>query len=515
MFLLNWLRSNPKPNTVRRASTFHATLEGLENRIVPTWAGQLGGVGEDWIDVQNVGRPITDGAGNTYLVGKAAAGADLDPGPGVALHAGGNFLARYSPTADGGLQYLWSRSLYTHPTEDSNYAASVAADGTSVYVAGSFIGTHDFGGGFSLTTPSASRSAPPRPDAYVLRLDAATGTTLWARQIGGTGTERARDAATDGANVYVVGEFSTIQKETADFDPDPTRSRLLKPRGGDDGFLLRLTASGGFANVTQIGGSGADEVNRVVTAGGAVYVTGTFDGTVDFDPTRSLPANADVRTTSGKTDQFFARYDPAGTLGWTQSIGSAAYYDYRTTHLAVDAAHVYLATEVYQATTSDVPAVYDFDPGAGTAAVTSNGLHDVVVAKYSAATGALARATDGIPWVRQFGGAGDEYVYAIRVAADGTILLSGSFLNDVDFGGGAFTKIAGEHDGYVLRLNTDGTYRQAWQIDGFAHVTGVVDGRMFVVGNLPRQMALPTGDTLTPAGGNDIFLMILDLLTAS
>lgn len=511
MSLLNWFRLSPTKST-RRPRT-RLGLEAFEDRTVPSWVGQLGGAGEDWVDVQNVGRPVTDSAGNTYLVGKATAGADLDPGPGVASHGGGNFLARYSPASDGGLQFSWARPLYTHTADDPNYAVSIAADESGVYVAGSFVGTHNFGSGFVLTTPLASKSAPSRPDAYVLRLDATTGATVWARQVGGTGTEHARDVTTDGTGVYVVGAFSTIQKETADFDPDPTRSRLLKPRGGSDGFLLRLTDGGGFANVTQIGGSGTDAVNRVTVAGGAVYVTGEFYGTVDFDPDRSLPANADVRTTSGKTDQFFARYDPAGALAWVQSFGSAAYNDYQATELAVDASHVYLATEIYQVTTSEIPAVYDFNPGAGTAAVTSNGLHDVVVAKYSTVTGELVLAPGGTPWVQQFGGVGDEYVHAIRLGADGSVLLSGSFFGAVDFGGGTLTKIAGDFDGYVLQLNADGTYRQAWQLDGFAYLAGVSGGRLYVVGNLPRQMGFPTGDTLTPAGGNDIYLMILDLPT--
>lgn len=509
MSLLNWFRPRPAKTTTEPRTRL--SVETFEDRTVPSWVGQLGGPGEDWIDVQNVGRPVTDVAGNTYLIGKASAGADLDPGPGVVTHPGGHFLARYTPTADGGLQFSWARSLYTHATEDPNFTASVAADAAGVYVAGAFVGTHDFGGGFTLTTPSASRSTPPRPDAYVMRLNVGTGGTVWARQIGGTGTEYARDVATDGNGVYVGGAFSTIQKETADFDPDPTKSRLLKPRGGSDGFLLRLTGGGVLSNVTQIGGSGNDVVNRVATAGGAVYVTGEFYGTVDFDPARTLTGNADVRTASGKSDQFFARYDPAGTLGWVQSIGSAEYYDYQATELAVDGSHVYLAFEVYQVTTSEVPAVYDFDPGTGTAAATSNGLHDVVVAKYSAATGALVRAADGTPWVRQFGGAGDEYVHAIRLAPNGEVLLSGSFLSEIDLGGGTFTKIAGDHDSYLLRLNADGSYRQAWQFDGFAYLAGVVDGRVFVVGNLPRPMSFPTGDTLAPVGGNDIYLMVFDL----
>jgi hypothetical protein len=506
--LFNWLRPRPTKSAFRPRNRL--ALETFEDRTVPSWVGQVGGTGEDWIDVQNVGRPVTDPVGNTYLIGKVSAGADLDPGPGVVTHPGGHVLARYTPTAAGGLQFAWARSLYTHPVDDANFAASVAADETGVYVAGTFVGSHDFGGGFTLTTPAASRSSPPRSDVFVMRLTADTGATVWARQIGGTGTERARDVAADVSGVYVVGEFSTIQKETADFDPDPTRSRILKPRGGTDGFLLRLTAGGAFANVTQVGGAGSDVVSRVVTAGGATYVTGSFDATVDFDPSRSLPGNADVRSTSGKTDLFFARYEPAGTLAWVQSFGSAAYYDYGPTELAVDAANVYLATEVYQVTTSDVPAVYDFDPGVGTADVSSRGTHDVVVAKYSAATGALVRAADGTPWVRQFGGTGDEFVHSIRVT-DGEVFLSGSFLGDIDFGGGTLTKIAGEYDGFLLRLNADGSYRQAWQLDGFAYLSGVANGRVFLIGTLPRPMPFPTGDTLTPAGANDIFLLILDL----
>ena len=86
---------------------------------------------------------------------------------------------------------------------------------------------------------------------------------------GGNRTDRVSDMAIGpGGDVYLVGKTNS--------DNFPTvNARHLELSGGSDGFLCRLTASGGFVYSTLIGGSSSDGVRAVaVDAQGDAYLTG-------------------------------------------------------------------------------------------------------------------------------------------------------------------------------------------------------------------------------------------------
>ena len=83
--------------------------------------------------------------------------------------------------------------------------------------------------------------------------------------------------------------------------------------------LPSQAASLGFAN--RAGSTGSDAGIAVATdPSGNVYVTGSFEGTVDFDPGHSTPG--DTLTSAGDSDIYVARYSPAGALTWVARIGS-------------------------------------------------------------------------------------------------------------------------------------------------------------------------------------------------
>src|SRR5690606_29960293 len=46
----------------------------------------------------------------------------------------------------------------------------------------------------------------------------------------------------------------------------------------------RINPSGEFGWALSLGGSGSDNSHDIVTRDGFVYITGSFEGTVDFDP---------------------------------------------------------------------------------------------------------------------------------------------------------------------------------------------------------------------------------------
>src|SRR5688572_30408922 len=62
----------------------------------------------------------------------------------------------------------------------------------------------------------------------------------------------------------------------------------------------------------SIGGTGDDFIQSIYTdASGNVYISGSFKGTVDFDPGTGV---ANLVATGTSSDAFFAKYDNSGNL---------------------------------------------------------------------------------------------------------------------------------------------------------------------------------------------------------
>lgn len=95
------------------------------------------------------------------------------------------------------------------------------------------------------------------------------------------------------------------------------------------GLLAGLQGAAGAQILLRLGGSYADEVRDIaVDRNGYIYITGTFQGTVDFDPgladvTRTAqgdPSNPQSAATA--VDIYLAKYDPAGKFVWVAVFGS-------------------------------------------------------------------------------------------------------------------------------------------------------------------------------------------------
>jgi hypothetical protein len=155
----------------------------------------------------------------------------------------------------------------------------------------------------------------------------------------------------------------------------------------------------------RIGDIGEDQIaDLAVDASGAVYVTGTFTGSVDFDPGTGLR----VLTSLGGNDVFVARYSATNALVWAVQLGGSGEEASRA--LTLDASGDVVVAGWFEGTP-------DFDGGAGSATLISAGGRDGFVAKISNA-GAFA-------WVRRFGGPdADELV---EVATSGSVVYAAGF----------------------------------------------------------------------------------------
>ncbi|MDA0206337.1 MAG: SBBP repeat-containing protein [Acidobacteria bacterium] len=279
--------------------------------------------------------------------------------------------------------------------------------------------------------------------------------TVWAKSMGGTDFEQGTGVAVDAAGtVYTTGHF----RGTVDFNPGPGVFNLTSA-GSEDIFFTRTDSAGNFAGALRIGGVGADYAHGLTTdAIGNIYITGIFEGTVDFD----LGASIAPRTSAGGSDVFVAKYESIGRLIWARRFGGPG-SDAGRDLLIDDDGNVYI--------TGSFEGLVDFDPGSGTSVRLSNGSADIFVSKLDSA-GNFIQA-------RTFGTEGFDIAYGIAVDSDANEYTTG-FISGVS-GNQLFVQKFGSTGllGYVrIPVRTGSVIGRDVAVDesGNAYVTGSFDG---------------------------------------
>jgi hypothetical protein len=377
-----------------------------------------------------------DNAGNFVVAGELFGQFDVDPSSGTdILTSAGNrdaYVAKYDP--NGGL--LWARRF---GGASGDWAASVASDGVNTYVTGNFYGTVPFG---MLPLISAGDQ-----DTFVLKLDASGG-IVWAKRVGGSGTERVHDIAvrvSEGAtSVFVTGSFEA----TADFDPGPGVVNLVSPTGRDSTFILKLDGDGQYAWAGELSGATGDAVGLSIASDplGNVYVCGFFDGSgIDFDP----GDNTFLLTSQADSEGFALKLDASDNLLWAHAADGTA----STNALGIDVdrfGNVVVSGTFYGGTT-------DFDPGPATFPVASVGNGENLFAWKFDADGHFV-------WVRTLGAANSD-VEGSRLALDtfGDVYLTGGYRGALDFDPGPGQAVFQSNGGFApFEMKLDATGGFAW-----------------------------------------------------
>ncbi|MCB9204548.1 MAG: T9SS type A sorting domain-containing protein [Flavobacteriales bacterium] len=392
------------------------------------WAGSIGGGSYD------LGADITtDAAGNVYSIGAIQGVAiDMDPGPaGSFVNANGGYDT-YIHKVDA---YGYLDWYITFGGSQNDVGLSIALDGDgNIFATGHFFGTTDFDPGVGVTELTSNGDR----DVYILKLDA-NGDFLWARSFGASDDDYGYAVATDATgNVYTTGKF----EGTVDFDPGPGTA-IHTASANDDFFVQKLDANGNFLWANTMGGAGNDRGLAITTdLNGNVYTTGTFFGTIDFDPGVGV---LELSTTGSIFDIFIQKLDTDGNLVWAKVMGGSN-WDFGHA-IAVDAIQNVYTTGYFHFTV-------DFDPGVGVANLTSNGEADIFVQKLD--------ANGDFVWAKSMGSSsGDSYGHAIDIDAAGNVYTTGEFSGIADFDPGAgtyFLSSSGFSDIYYQKLDPDGNF---------------------------------------------------------
>ena len=484
---------DPGPATQNRTSAggrevFVSKLDPAGNFL---WAKAMGGSSTD------TGQGVAvDGAGNVYATGQFLGTADFDPGAGTFYLTSAGSEDIFVSKLDAAGNFLWAKAIGATGADDAN---SVAVDSAgNVYTTGAFRDTVDFdpGAGTSNLTSAGSSF-----DVFLSKLDPA-GNFLWAKAMGGSSIDTGQGVAVDGAgNVYTTGFF----QGTADFDPGPgTQNRTSA--GSSDIFLARLTGDRVHRSdsemVLALTGQSSEGAGVATDDAGNIYVTGTFSGTVDFDPGAGITS---LSSTAGNGDVFVAKYAFNGALLWAKAIGGINTEEPRG--IAVDS-----EGNVY--TTGAFLGMADFDPGPGTFNLSSAGLQDIFVSKLDGAGNFL--------WAKAMGGSDPDSASAIAVDATGNIYTTGFFQGTADFDPGiAIISLtsAGGADIFVSKLDTNGNFlwvramgSTSFNDQGFGIALDSA-GHVYATGCFTGTVDFdPSAGSfnLTSAGNRDVFVSKLD-----
>ncbi|HEY9851284.1 MAG TPA: DUF4347 domain-containing protein [Leptolyngbyaceae cyanobacterium] len=174
-----------------------------------------------------------------------------------------------------------------------------------------------------------------------------------------------------GADVAASDDLTGSAALGGDWDLEVTTGQIEVPLAISDTTRSSYQAilPGDLIWAKKIGGTITDVGKSIaVDSNGNIYTTGSFSGTVDFDP----GAGTANLTSAGFSDIFISKFDSAGNYVWAKNIGGTG-NDYGNS-IAVDSNGNTYTTGYFSGTG-------DFDPGAGTANLTSAGGSDIFILK--------------------------------------------------------------------------------------------------------------------------------------
>ncbi len=293
----------------------------------------------------------------------------------------------------------------------------------------------------SVPSPRTSlRRSRFRLEPLEVRITPSFGFAVAAADTDNSDYSQANAVATDSAgNSYVTGWFAG----NADFG-----GTLLSAQGNQDAFVAMYNSSGALEWVDDLGSGGATVIgNAIAVQGGNVYLTGYFNGTINF------PNSANTLNSSGGNNAFVVELDSQGNYLNSIDLGLNA-QNAEGTGIAVSA-----AGNIY--TTGFFSGNGEFDGGLGLHNLTSSsGYYGYDTNAYVSEINANWKYV----YAEDLGAGAQTQAAGIAVDGAGNVYTTGTFVGTGNFSGGAATddltsSTAGaDTNAFVSKLNTNGQF---------------------------------------------------------
>lgn len=257
----------------------------IQGRCAPVIeAFKIGSNGND-----RLGAIAYDQSGNMVITGGFNRPIDLDPfQASMYVQTEGNydfFVSRF----DGQGNPLFMKNF---GGVGNDFATTLeVSNQNEIFVGGFFHQTIQMGS-FSMTSNGES-------DAFLARLEL-NGNVLWANSYGGSENDQISEIEFQGMNrLWVSGESAS----QFDFNPLQNGGEFASI-GMSDIFLVGFDKMGVYQEMTRFGGIGQEAIRGLAMLGNDLILVGSFEETVNFDPSFRLAAF----TAQGGMDGFEVRF---------------------------------------------------------------------------------------------------------------------------------------------------------------------------------------------------------------
>ncbi len=393
-----------------------------------------------------------------------------------------------------GQTFDWAKSFGGAGNDFVN-SMSIDADG-NVYTVGSSFGLVDFDPGVGTENLTGKNV-----DIFISKLDA-SGNYVWAKVIGGTNVENAGFSTLDNDGNLIVG--GTIIGEMNEATGEVTA--VFKYTS----FVCKIDPSGNFLWIKTFEATSFSDLffNAAdVSSTGNIYLTGSFQGTKDFDPS----AASSTLTSSGNNapDLFICKLDASGNFVWAKSLGNDN-YESVSSLVVDDIENVFI--------TGQFGGSVDFDPSTAVFELSST----YYIAPIVGNTAFIAKydKTGSFIWAKSIDGK-ETLGKALAVDNVGNVYAGGTFQEKCDVNPGIDVDeriSAGGIDSYLCKLGSDGAFLWAKTVGGsgndYADAINSLDldanGEIYASGSF-RSGWFPAGSNtfLNAYGITDVFVMKL------
>lgn len=288
--------------------------------------------------------------------------------------------------------------------------------------------------------------------AFILKINS-LGNIAWVKYMGGHGSSAANSISLGPDGHLVIG---------GDLDSGIVSTNIsglqnYTNAGPNDNFIMKLDTSGSLIWFKVFVGSGTvyneSSFGELAVGGnGDIYATGSFNGSVDFDP--GVGTHYEYLGQSFFADIFLVKLSSNGNLRWVKAIGEA-YQDFGMDLVLDDQENVLLGgmfTDTVDFNLSGGGGVVSSTPHPGI----SFGVRptqDCFIVKYD--------SSGSFSWVKSFGGKWDDRLSDLEVDNGSNIYTTGWFVDtaDIDPGVGSqqvFATGGVGSDAYIHKLDSSG-----------------------------------------------------------
>ncbi len=265
------------------------------------WAISVGGS-----STERLTDVACDSAGNIIVVG-AFSSSNLTIGSATLTNAGAPgtseaFIAKYDPSGN----FMWASSANGNSSNDDQFNSVTVDLSGNILTAGFFQSPS-----IDIDTTTLTIFNTGGQDMFIVKYNAA-GSVLWARSAGGNSFVNANTVVSDTAgNVIIAGGF---EASTLTFGSTTLFNSSI---GYNDMYVVKYDAFGNVIWAASAGGNSDDVASfGAVDSTGNIVIAGYFgSSTITFGTT--------LLTNSGALyeDVFIVKYDAMGNVLWANSIG--------------------------------------------------------------------------------------------------------------------------------------------------------------------------------------------------